>query len=73
MQLVWYQNIDNFFQNFGKTTFSTLVGTKPSTNLGCLAKLLACSNIGTPTFWLALELEWQRLVLNQLGSYRHKF
>jgi hypothetical protein len=66
MQLVWCQNIGNFFQNFGKTTFSSLANSKPITNFGYLAKILAYPNNGTPTF--ALKLAWQRLVLNQSGS-----
>jgi hypothetical protein len=40
MQLVWCQNIGNSSQNFGKIIFFSLAGSKPSTNLGCLAKIL---------------------------------
>jgi hypothetical protein len=66
-QLVGCQSFGNTFQNFGKTTFFSLVGSKPNTNLHCLTKIFACPNIGIPMFWLALKLAWQKLASNQPG------
>jgi hypothetical protein len=64
-QLVWCQNIGNSFQTFGKTILISFAGSKPSTNLGCHTKILACPNIGVTIFWLALKLAWQRLMFHQ--------
>jgi hypothetical protein len=45
----------------GKAKFFTFVGNKPSANLDCLAKILACSYIGVLTFSIALRLDGKKV------------